>query len=137
MVSICLKLRGCWPSDGSPAGQRWCPRLFRGYRFDPGASTFRMTGRRLIVAQEYTKRPVVPDQPKSQQYLPRHRADSCEKDLQQCLGVSDVVISAVPSPSYKVKTEWLKSGCICINVASEKNFEADVREKVGGVSKEA
>ena len=41
-----------------------------------------------------------------------------------------MVISAVPSKDYKVKTEWLKDGVICINVAAEKNFEKDVREKV-------
>ncbi|KAG5721249.1 hypothetical protein E4T56_gene17338, partial [Termitomyces sp. T112] len=28
-----------------------------------------------------------------------------------------------------VKTEWLKDGCVCVNVSSEKNFEKDVREK--------
>ena len=40
------------------------------------------------------------------------------------------MISAVPSASYKVPTRWLKDGCVCVNVASEKNFEKDVREKV-------
>jgi len=43
--------------------------------------------------------------------------------------LSDVVISAVPSPQYKVKTDWLKDGCICVNVSADKNFETDVREK--------
>lgn len=37
----------------------------------------------------------------------------------------------MPSASYKVKTEWLKDGCICLNVAADKNFERDVRDKVG------
>lgn len=41
-----------------------------------------------------------------------------------------MVISAVPNKDYKVKTEWLKDGCICVNVAGDKNFEADVRQKV-------
>lgn len=50
--------------------------------------------------------------------------------LQECLSLSDVVVSAVPSAGYKVKTEWLKDGCVCLNVAADKNFEADVREKV-------
>ena len=50
--------------------------------------------------------------------------------LQSALAVSDVVISAVPNKNYKVKTEWLKDGCICVNVAGDKNFEADVRDKV-------
>jgi methylenetetrahydrofolate dehydrogenase (NAD+) len=40
-----------------------------------------------------------------------------------------VVISAVPSAPYKVKTGWLKDGCICLNVAADKNFEKDVRDK--------
>ncbi len=44
--------------------------------------------------------------------------------------MSDVVISAVPSEGYKVPTRFLKDGCVCVNVAGEKNFEADVRERV-------
>lgn len=50
--------------------------------------------------------------------------------LQDCLGLSDVVISAVPSAEYKVKTDWLKDGSVCLNVAADKNFEKDVRDKV-------
>lgn len=50
--------------------------------------------------------------------------------MQDALAVSDVVISAVPHKDYKVKTEWLKDGCVCVNVAGDKNFEADVRDKV-------
>jgi hypothetical protein len=40
------------------------------------------------------------------------------------------VVSAVPSADYKIKTEHLKEGVICINVSGEKNFEKDVRDKV-------
>ena len=50
-------------------------------------------------------------------------------NLEECLALSDVVVSAVPSSDYKVKTEWLKDGCICLNVAADKNFEKDVRDK--------
>ncbi|CDO69570.1 hypothetical protein BN946_scf184759.g10 [Trametes cinnabarina] len=49
--------------------------------------------------------------------------------IQDCLAISDVVVSAVPNAEYKVKTAWLKDGCVCVNVAADKNFEADVREK--------
>jgi hypothetical protein len=100
--------------------------------------------------QEYTKRPhVSPPEPnaepsssgepsssetaaavKARRYHPRHVAHPTKFTLQQCLALSDVVISAVPSPTYKVKTEWLKDGCLCVNVAADKNFEKDVREKV-------
>lgn len=44
--------------------------------------------------------------------------------------MSDVVISAVPSADYKVKTKMLKEGCVTVNVAADKNFEKDVRDKV-------
>ncbi|KZO98122.1 NAD(P)-binding protein [Calocera viscosa TUFC12733] len=76
--------------------------------------------------QEYTKRPKVPNMRK---FHPRHVVHPVEMELKGCLAVSDVVISAVPVKSYKVKTEWLKDGCLCVNVASEKNFESDVRTR--------
>lgn len=63
-------------------------------------------------------------------FNPHHVVSPTSLTLQECLKVSDVVISAVPSKDYKVKTEWLKDGCICVNVAGDKNFEADVRQKV-------
>jgi methylenetetrahydrofolate dehydrogenase (NAD+) len=40
-----------------------------------------------------------------------------------------VTVSAVPSSKYKVKTDWLKDGCVCINVAADKNFDTIVRDK--------
>ncbi|KAI0797018.1 NAD-P-binding protein [Abortiporus biennis] len=80
--------------------------------------------------QEYTKRPrVVSESPQAQRYHTRHIVHPCTLSLQECLALSDVVISAVPSSEYKVKTEWLKDGCVCINVAADKNFDKDVREK--------
>ena len=83
--------------------------------------------------EEYTKRPRIEgdvNAEPSQRYHPRHVVHPSNLTLQDCLGVSDVVVSAVPSASYKVKTEWLKDGCICLNVASDKNFETNVRDKV-------
>ncbi|KAF5333527.1 hypothetical protein D9611_002709 [Ephemerocybe angulata] len=91
--------------------------------------------------QEYNKRPRVPanaegdaaaDAEKktaAQRYHPRHAVHPSQMTLQEVLAVSDVVVSAVPTASYKVKTEWLKDGCICLNVAADKNFEKDIREK--------
>jgi len=64
-----------------------------------------------------------------ERYHPRHVVRSCPLSLQECLAISDVVVSAVPGASYKVKTEWLKDGCICVNIAADKNFEKDVRDK--------
>ncbi|KAJ7755973.1 NAD(P)-binding protein [Mycena metata] len=76
--------------------------------------------------QEYTKRPVVAA---ARRYHPRHVVHPSTNTLQECLAISDVVVSAVPTASYKVKTQWLKDGCVCLNVAADKNFEKDVREK--------
>jgi methylenetetrahydrofolate dehydrogenase (NAD+) len=81
--------------------------------------------------QEYTKRPVSNSvSAKARRYHPRHIVHPSTATLEECLAISDVVISAVPHPDYKVKTSALKDGCICVNVASGKNFETDVREKV-------
>ena len=79
--------------------------------------------------QEYTKRPRDTEDA-ARRYHPRHVVHPCSLELKDCLAIADVVVSAVPSPSYKVKTAWLKDGCVCVNVAADKNFEADVREKV-------
>lgn len=86
--------------------------------------------------QEYTKRPVSSDMNTAateRSYHPHHVARPSQLNLEQCLALSDVIVSAVPSTEYKVRTEWLKDGCICVNVAAEKNFEANVREKAGFV----
>ncbi|KXN89431.1 Methylenetetrahydrofolate dehydrogenase [NAD(+)] [Leucoagaricus sp. SymC.cos] len=82
--------------------------------------------------QEYTKRPLLSatsQEDKKSRYHPRHIVHPSSLTLQECLAISDVVISAVPSATYKVKTERLKDGCICLNVAADKNFEKDVRDK--------
>lgn len=83
--------------------------------------------------QEYTKRPApapsadgTPVKPK---YHTAHIVHPSPLSLEECLALSDVVISAVPSAKYKVPTAWLKQGCVAVNVASEKNFETSVREK--------
>jgi methylenetetrahydrofolate dehydrogenase (NAD+) len=90
----------------------------------------------LFSVQEYTKRPratsssISAESVSSQRYHPRHIVHPSNLSLQECLEISDVIISAVPSQTYRVKTEWLKDGCVCLNVAAEKNFEKDVRDKV-------
>ncbi|KAJ7498485.1 NAD(P)-binding protein [Mycena latifolia] len=81
--------------------------------------------------QEYTKRPqgAGTATEAARRYHPRHVVHPSTATLQECLALSDVVVSAVPVASYKVKTEWLKDGCVCVNVAADKNFEKDVRDK--------
>ncbi|KAF7355735.1 Methylenetetrahydrofolate dehydrogenase [Mycena sanguinolenta] len=79
--------------------------------------------------QEYTKRPQGGADTSQRRYHPRHVVHPSNASLQECLAISDVVVSAVPTASYKVKTAWLKDGCVCVNVAADKNFESDVRDK--------
>ncbi|THH33484.1 hypothetical protein EUX98_g700 [Antrodiella citrinella] len=79
--------------------------------------------------QEYTKRPRLTSETQTQRFHPRHVVHPCTLTLQECLAQSDVVVSAVPNPNYKVQTEWLKDGCVCLNVAADKNFEKEVRGK--------
>ncbi|KAK6432115.1 Methylenetetrahydrofolate dehydrogenase [NAD(+)] [Oleoguttula sp. CCFEE 5521] len=49
--------------------------------------------------------------------------------LEQCLPISDVVISGVPGETYKIPTNLIREGAVCINFSSEKNFHPDVKER--------
>jgi len=50
--------------------------------------------------------------------------------VEQCLPLSDVVISGVPAESYKVPTELIRDGAVCINFSSHRNFDGpSVKEK--------
>lgn len=40
--------------------------------------------------------------------------------LEQCLPLSDVVISGVPGDGYKVPLHLIRDGAVCINFSSEK-----------------
>jgi methylenetetrahydrofolate dehydrogenase (NAD+) len=65
--------------------------------------------------------------------LRKHRhevEDLPDWDLERALAVSDVVISAVGSDNFKVNSQWIRDGAVCINIPREKNFEKDaVKEK--------
>lgn len=62
---------------------------------------------------------------------PHHIVRPCSLSIEECVRASDVVISGVPSASYKVPTEWIKPGAACLNFSSEKNFQPDVRTRAG------
>jgi hypothetical protein len=49
--------------------------------------------------------------------------------LDNCLPISDVVISGVPGEKYKVPLEKMRDGAVCINFSSERNFSPEVKEK--------
>ncbi|KAI9798853.1 MAG: hypothetical protein M1833_004356 [Piccolia ochrophora] len=49
--------------------------------------------------------------------------------LTECLPLSDVVISGVPGDTFKVPTNLLREGAVCINFSTDKNFGLDVKDK--------
>ncbi|KAG8631229.1 hypothetical protein KVT40_000369 [Elsinoe batatas] len=55
--------------------------------------------------------------------------DKLNMTMEDCLAISDVVISGVPGDSFKVKTSQVRDGAVCINFSSEKNFTPDIKEK--------
>ncbi|TKX22392.1 methylenetetrahydrofolate dehydrogenase [Elsinoe australis] len=52
-----------------------------------------------------------------------------EMKMEDCLAISDVVISGVPGEKFKVPTSQVRDGAVCINFSSEKNFTPDIKEK--------
>jgi methylenetetrahydrofolate dehydrogenase (NAD+) len=62
---------------------------------------------------------------------PRHQAHDKEGwTLENCLPLSDVVVAGVPVETFKVPTELLRDGAVCINFASFRNFDGPaVKEK--------
>lgn len=63
------------------------------------------------------------------QLRPHHVVRNCSMSAEECIRASDVVIAGVPSANYKVETEWIKPGAVCVNFSSEKNFKPDVRTR--------
>jgi methylenetetrahydrofolate dehydrogenase (NAD+) len=67
------------------------------------------------------------------QGLKKHHHEVLEKPgwgLPECLPLSDVVISGVPGEKFKVPSELIREGAVCINFSSERNFIGDqVKEK--------
>ncbi|KLU83464.1 methylenetetrahydrofolate dehydrogenase [Magnaporthiopsis poae ATCC 64411] len=62
---------------------------------------------------------------------PRHQV--LDKDgwgLQECIPISDVIIGGVPVESFKVPTDLIRDGAVCINFSSCRNFDGPaVKEK--------
>ena len=52
--------------------------------------------------------------------------------LEDVAPMSDIIITGVPSSSYKFPNELIRDGAICINFSSDKNFDnAGVKEHAG------
>ena len=61
--------------------------------------------------------------------LRKHVVVDSTMKLEQVLPISDVVITGVPSKTYRVPTQLLKEGVVAINFSSWKNFEDDILNK--------
>ncbi|KAH8885106.1 methylenetetrahydrofolate dehydrogenase [Thozetella sp. PMI_491] len=61
----------------------------------------------------------------------RHQVSDLEgKKLEDVLPLSDVIISGVPTEKFKVPTELIRDGAVCINFSSFRNFDGPaVKEK--------
>ncbi|KAJ3569030.1 hypothetical protein NPX13_g6222 [Xylaria arbuscula] len=62
---------------------------------------------------------------------PRHQVQDKEGwKLEQCVPISDVIIGGVPSEKYKIPTELIRDGAVCINFSSYRNFDGPaIKEK--------
>jgi len=58
-----------------------------------------------------------------------HQVIETKATLAELLPLSDVVISGVPSPAYKVPTRYLRPGVVALNFSTFQNFEDNVAEK--------
>ncbi|KAJ3181877.1 NAD-dependent 5,10-methylenetetrahydrafolate dehydrogenase [Gaertneriomyces sp. JEL0708] len=61
--------------------------------------------------------------------LRKHEVFETSITLPEALARSDVVITGVPTSTYKVDTSLLKDGVVAINFSTAKNFNDDIKEK--------
>jgi methylenetetrahydrofolate dehydrogenase (NAD+) len=62
---------------------------------------------------------------------PRHQVHDKEGwKLDDCLPKSDVIIGGVPTEDFKINTDLIRDGAVCINFSSFRNFDGpSVKEK--------
>ncbi|KAG0221633.1 hypothetical protein B0O80DRAFT_470017 [Mortierella sp. GBAus27b] len=65
--------------------------------------------------------------------LKKHEVKESTKKLEEILPLSDVVITGVPSPSYKVPSDLIREGAVCINFSTYKNFEGEEIKKKASI----
>lgn len=53
--------------------------------------------------------------------------------IEDVLPLSDVVITGVPSPAYKVPSNLIRDGAVCINFSTFKNFDGDEIKKKAAI----
>ncbi|PKY15297.1 NAD(P)-binding protein [Rhizophagus irregularis] len=61
--------------------------------------------------------------------LKKHEVRDTNLKIEEILPFSDVVVTGVPTPSYKVPTDLLRDGVVAINFSAFKNFNENIKEK--------
>lgn len=51
--------------------------------------------------------------------------------LESLAKLSDILISAVPDPGYRIPQEWIRDGALCLDLSHEGNFDAEALERRG------
>lgn len=59
----------------------------------------------------------------------KHVVSPTSLSLSEAAKNSDVIITGVPSASYKFPIEDVKFGAVCMNFSSEKNFDPEIKER--------
>jgi len=65
----------------------------------------------------------------------KHEVIDTNLKLEDVLPLSDVVVTGVPSPNFKIKTELLKDGVVAVNVSTSNNFSSDIETRASFYAK--
>ncbi|KAF9320089.1 NAD-dependent 5,10-methylenetetrahydrafolate dehydrogenase [Podila horticola] len=65
--------------------------------------------------------------------LKKHEVSETTLKIEDVLPLSDVVITGVPSPAYKVPSNLIRDGAVCINFSTFKNFDGDEIKKKAAI----
>ena len=72
------------------------------------------------------------------QFMPegdvRIRREQATITMEHCVRHSNVIITGVPSQSFRVPTEWISENATLINVANESNFDEEEVSELQGVT---
>jgi 5,10-methylene-tetrahydrofolate dehydrogenase/methenyl tetrahydrofolate cyclohydrolase len=51
--------------------------------------------------------------------------------LQQFVKLADVIVSAVPQPTYRIPSDWIKDGTLCFDLSGQGNFDYEALTRRG------
>ena len=63
----------------------------------------------------------------------KNQCSKVEKSVQECIQESSVIVTGVPSSTYRVPSQWIQPNSTVINVASEPNVNEDELREIPGI----